>query len=92
MRKRGHVTCPPEWIRALAESLRQVFTVEGRVAINDPFAGWYISQFHYERMGIPWIRIEINRKLYLNETHCDPERLRVDQRVIQNKILPFEKG
>jgi formiminoglutamase len=51
--------------------------------MNDPFAGGYISQFHYKRSGIPWIQIEINRKLYLNETYFDPERLRVDQRIIQ---------
>ena len=79
----GHVTCPSEWIRALAESFRSVFTGEGEVAINDPFAGGYISRYHYEHSGIPWIQIEINRKLYLNETYFDPKRLRVDQRIIQ---------
>ena len=68
---------------ALAESLRQAFAGVGRVAINDPFAGGYISQYHYEREGIPWIQIEINRKLYLNETYFDPELLRVDQRIIR---------
>ena len=83
VRGRGPVTCPPEWIRALAESLRRAFAGEGEVAMNDPFAGGYISQYHYERSGIPWIQIEINRKLYLNETYFDPERLRVDQRIIQ---------
>jgi formiminoglutamase len=82
-RGRGPVTCPPEWIRALAESLGQAFAGGGRVAINDPFAGRYISQYHYERSGIPWIQIEINRKLYLNEAYFDPERLRVDKRVIR---------
>ncbi len=80
---RGPVTCPPEWIRALAESLGQAFAGVGRVAMNDPFAGGYISQYHYEREGIPWIQIEINRKLYLNEVYFDPERLRVDQRIIR---------
>jgi formiminoglutamase len=83
VRGRGAVTCPPEWIRALAESLGQEFAGVGRVAMNDPFAGGYISQFHYEREGLPWIQIEINRKLYLNEIYFDPERLRVDQRIIQ---------
>jgi len=53
--------------------------------MNDPFAGGYISQFHYARRGIPRIRIEINRKLYLNETYFDLERLRVDQRIIAKK-------
>ena len=51
--------------------------------MNDPFAGGYIAQHHYEREGIPWIQIEINRKLYLNEVYFDPERLRVDQRIIR---------
>jgi gamma-glutamyltranspeptidase/glutathione hydrolase len=83
VRGRGPATCPPEWIRALAESLRLAFAGEGGVAMNDPFAGGYISRYHYERSGIPWIQIEINRKLYLNETYFDPERLRVDQRIIR---------
>ncbi len=83
VRGRGHATCPPEWIRALAESLGQAFAGGGRVAINDPFAGGYISQYHYERSGIPWIQIEIKRKLYLNETYFDQERLRVDRRIIR---------
>jgi N-formylglutamate deformylase len=79
----GTVTCPPEWIRVLAESLRQAFAGEGEVAINDPFGGGYISRYHYKRKKIPWIQMEINRKLYLNETYFDPERLRVDQRIIE---------
>ncbi len=83
VRGRGPVTCPPEWIRALAESLGQAFAGVGKVAMNDPFAGGYISQYHYDRSGIPWIQIEINRKLYLNEMYFDPERLRVDQRIIR---------
>ena len=80
---RGTVTCPPGWIRALAESLRRAFAGEGEIAMNDPFAGGYISRYHYEHRRIPWIQIEINRKLYLNETYFDPKRLRVDQRIIQ---------
>jgi formiminoglutamase len=83
VRGRGTVTCPPEWIRALAESLGQAFAGEGEVAMNDPFAGGYISQYHYKRNGIPWIQIEINRKLYLNEVYFDPGRLRVDRRIIR---------
>jgi|LGVF01.1.fsa_nt_gb hypothetical protein len=55
VRGRGPVTCPPEWIRALAESLGRAFADGGRVAMNDPFAGGYISQYHYERERIPWI-------------------------------------
>ena len=83
VRGRCPVTCPPEWIRALAESLGQAFAGVGEVAMNDPFAGGHISRYHYEREGIPWIQIEINRKLYLNETYFDPERLSVDREIIR---------
>ena len=83
VRERGPATCPPKWIRALAESFRRVFAGEGEVAMNDPFAGGYISRYHYKHRGTPCIQIEINRKLYLNETYFDPEQLRVDQRIIQ---------
>nr|HID59032.1 N-formylglutamate amidohydrolase [Desulfobacterales bacterium] len=79
----GPITCPPEWIQTLAESFRRVFANEGEVTINNPFLGGYIAQLHYERKGIPWIQIEINRKLYLNEVCFDPQELRVKQEIIQ---------
>jgi len=50
------------------------FTIRYRVGI---------SRYHYERSWVPRIRIETNRKPYLNETYFDPERLRVDQRIIR---------
>lgn len=78
----GPVTCPPEWICALAESLRHAFADEGEIAINDPFSGGYISQFHYKRNKIPWIQVEINRELYLNEAYFDQEKLRVKKEII----------
>ena len=83
MPARWHVTCPPEWTCTLAKSRQLVFAGEVEVSINDPFVDGYILQYHYERRGVPWIRREINRKLYLNEVYFDPERLRVDQRIIQ---------
>lgn len=82
IRGHGPVTCPPEWICALAESLGGAFTDEGEVTINDPFSGGYISQFHYKRNGIPWIQIEINRKLYLNDACFDQKKLKVNKEII----------
>jgi N-formylglutamate deformylase len=76
------ITCPPEWIQALAESFRRVFANEGEVAINNPFLGGYISQVHYGRKGTPWIQIEINRRLYLNEAYFDPDRMKVRKKII----------
>ena len=77
------ITCPPEWIQALAESFRRVFANEGEITINNPFLGGYISQVHYGRRGIPWIQIEINRKLYLAEPYFDAQNLRVNDERVQ---------
>ncbi|MBK5190084.1 MAG: N-formylglutamate amidohydrolase [Methanosarcinales archaeon] len=77
------ITCPPEWIQTLAESFRRVFPNEGAVTINNPFLGGYISQVHYGRRGIPWIQIEINRTLYLNEAYFNPHELRVKTEIIR---------
>ena len=79
----SHVTCPPEWIQALADSFRQVFAGEGEVALNKPFSGGYISQFHYERKGIPWIQIEINRELYLAEAYFVPQKMQIKEEIIR---------
>ena len=84
------IACPPEWIQALAESFQRVFAYEGEVTINNPFLGGYISQVHYGRKGIPWIQIEINRKLYLNEAYFDSQKMRVKKKLIlglRKKIL-----
>lgn len=77
------ITCPPEWIQALAESFRHVFGNEGEITINNPFLGGYISQVHYGRRGIPWIQIEINRTLYLNEAHLEPSEIMVKEEIIR---------
>jgi N-formylglutamate deformylase len=79
----GFVTCPPEWIQTLAESFRRVFADNGGVAINNPFVGGYISRVHYLRKGIPWIQIELNRKLYLNEVYVNPQKRGVKKEIIQ---------
>ena len=83
------ITCPHEWIRALAESFRRVFANEGEITINNPFLGGYISQVHYGRGGIPWIQIEINRTLYLNEDYFEHSEMEVKKEIIhalQEKI------
>ena len=93
------VTCPPEWIQALAESFRRVFTNEGEITINNPFLGGYISQVHYGRRGIPWIQIEINRTLYINDAYLNPAKISVKEEIIHalrekiaNAIIQFWTG
>ncbi len=60
----GFVTCPPEWLRALARSFQAEFGGEGKVAMNDPFRGGFISVAHYRRRRVPWVQVEINRGFY----------------------------
>lgn len=62
--RRGMLTtCPPAWIRILAEHFRARFP-DGDVAINRPFQGGFTPMGHYWRRGIPWMAIELNRGLY----------------------------
>lgn len=44
------------------------------VAVNKPFAGGFITQ-HYGNNPLPWIQVEMNRKLYLRPPWFDPEAL-----------------
>ncbi len=76
------VTCPPETIRRLAVCIQNAFKVAPEdVRINDPFKGGYITR-HHGKGRVPWIQLEMNRRLYLispwfDERCCqvDPERL-----------------
>ena len=86
LRKGGLVTCPPEWLSALARSFQAEFDGEGRVAMNDPFRGGFISIAHHRRTQTPWIQIEVNRDLYgtgdpaahqVDETQVDEVRGRI---------------
>jgi len=72
----GLVTCPPEWLQALARSFQAEFDGEGSVAMNDPFRGGFISVAHHRRRRIPWVQVEINRGLYETlDREVDEERL-----------------
>lgn len=78
-KKGSSITCHPEWIQTLAESLKYVFATEGDITINNPFTGGYISRYHYRMSSVPWIQIELNRKLYLSGPYFDEKHLRVDR-------------
>ena len=79
LRKGGLVTCPPEWLSALARSFQAEFDGEGRVAMNDPFRGGFITVAHHQRTRTPWIQIEINRDLYETEEYIDTGSHKVDE-------------
>lgn len=49
---------------------------EEDVAVNKPFAGGYITR-HYGNNPLPWIQVEMNRKLYLKAPWFDAEKLTI---------------
>ncbi len=60
-------TCPAAMIQALASAFSDLFPGDGKIAINTPFSGGFISNAHYWHKGVPWIQVEINRDLYESE-------------------------
>ncbi len=81
--RHGIVTCPPDRLTALAEAFRDEFAGEGEIALNRPFRGGFISQAHYRHRRIPWVQIEMNRRLYENDATDDPASVQPDEAVIR---------
>jgi N-formylglutamate deformylase len=55
---------PTRMVYSLAECFREVFELpQNEVLINSPFAGGYITR-RYGNNPVPWIQVEMNRKLY----------------------------
>lgn len=66
------LTAPVEMVTHLKELLETKFhkyAVNDRpfVTLNDPFRGGHVTRYHGNLCKIPWIQLEINRKLYLPE-------------------------
>jgi N-formylglutamate deformylase len=64
------VTAPPYLMRKLQILLEEVFADQPAdglplVMINEPFRGGFITRSLGARSDIPWIQLEINRRLYL---------------------------
>lgn len=64
------ITAPPEFMQQLQQLLEEAFYEEADeavplVTINDPFFGGYITRSHGKREEIPWVQLEINRRLYV---------------------------
>ncbi len=54
---------PAGWIQRLADCFRAAFGEEN-VAINQPFAGGYITQLHGQEMS--WVQVELSRGAFLS--------------------------
>lgn len=72
--------CPNEIMKLLADAFCLVFGIDAEnVTLNRPFKGGYITK-KYACKPIPWIQIEMNRILYLDEAWFDCASLSIDHR------------
>lgn len=69
--------CDSEITQKLKKSFVEVFGFnDEEVSINKPFKGGFITR-NYGNKPIPWIQIEMNRKLYLSEDYFSYDSLKM---------------
>ena len=79
----------------ITESLRQSFIdvygfSEDAVTINEPFKGGFITR-NYGNNPLPWIQIEMNRKLYLAPEYFDIDSLKMKGNRLSELNINFRK-
>ena len=75
----------------LARAFMEVFRLdEQHLTINKPFAGGYITR-KYGNKPLPWIQIEINRCLYLDDRWFDPSDMEINENRLQVLNTRFER-
>ena len=78
-----------EMMESLADSISEAYSIDRQeVLLNDPFHGGHITRT-YGNNPLPWIQIEMNRKMYLSEEWFDKESLTVNTSRLQelNKMF-----
>ena len=74
-----HNSCSEEIVHHLAGCFQTAFNLnESDITINKPFAGGLITRIYGYR-PLPWIQIEMNRKLYLSEPWFNRNTLEVSK-------------
>lgn len=85
-------TCSNEMISHLAECISKSYFIDRQdISINDPFQGGYITKT-YGNNPIPWIQVEMNRKLYLTEPWFDTDSLSVDNDRLKDLNKKFQNS
>ena len=83
---------PDEMVQKLRSCLTNAFELhESEVAVNKPFAGGFVTR-NYGNNPLPWIQIEMNRKLYLKEPHFNPETLEISTAKTEELNLRFYRA
>ncbi|MFO7889507.1 MAG: N-formylglutamate amidohydrolase [bacterium] len=93
--ERAKTSCSAELIQQLRENFLGVFNCSlDQVKINDPFQGGYIIRSR-RQSAVPWIQIELNRKLYLNSKHPfkkNKERINVVKKLMFKVFEDFVRN
>lgn len=83
--------CDPTITGLLRTAFIKVFNcTEQDVTLNIPFAGGFITR-RYGNNRVPWIQIEINRKLYLKELWFDRALLKISKERLSDLNILFKE-
>lgn len=81
-----------EMIELLADCISESFQINrNQILLNNPFLGGYITKT-YGNNPIPWIQIEMNRKLYLSDPWFDKDSLTLKQSHSKKLNKQFEES
>ncbi len=85
-------TCTDSDLKKLGRCIKVAFDVsESEIKYNDPFKGGYLTKT-YGNNPIPWIQIEMSRKMYLEEPWFDRANLSMDKTRLGQLNGMFEKA
>jgi N-formylglutamate deformylase len=85
-------TCSKDTVSKLADCFREAFELKHEeVKINKPFLGKYTTQ-RYGLKPVPWIHVELNRKLFLEKPWFDKNSLKMDKSKLEQLNKMFEKA
>ncbi|MBC8483143.1 MAG: N-formylglutamate amidohydrolase [Thaumarchaeota archaeon] len=81
-----------EMMEMLADSISEGYSIDRQeIFLNDPFHGGHITRT-YGNNPLPWIQIEMNRKMYLSEEWFNKENLSIDTSRLQELNKMFENS
>jgi N-formylglutamate amidohydrolase len=85
-------TSSNEMLKILAKSISHSFSIESKeITFNNPFKGGYITKT-YGNNPVPWIQIEMNRKMYLEKPWFDKEKMTIEKSKLKELNKMFAKS
>ncbi len=83
-------SCSMETTKKLAECFRLAFGLKpSAIKINEPFFGKYTTQ-KYGNKPVPWVHVELNRRLFLEKPWFDSKTLKIDKKRLLKLNYMFE--